>query len=192
MSIKYFLIGCLLVLGSPKVSYTPVSEISYEVKVNSLIRKQEKVVFWYNYAIYKLKEFEGFSGTTYIDMSGTKTIGYGHTSGKYKKKISKKNAAVLLQQEFNDEINFIERDVGLELDQSPQRVIALAMFVFNVGRGAWKRSELRVCVISGLPVEKEFLKWVYINKKKSLHLMKRRIFELNLYSKILQINKVTP
>lgn len=187
---RYFLIVCLFLLITPKVSDTFASEISYEVKLNSMIREQKRAEFWFNLAIYKLKQFEGFATKPYLGSSGERLIGYGHSMssrGEYINQITDTDAELLLKTDLTSEIDFIKKDLKRSLIDSSQQIIALAMFSYNVGRGAWNRSRLRSCVISGLPVEGEFLKWVYINEKKSSHLMKRRIFELNLYSKILHL-----
>lgn len=152
-------------------------------RVQNELEIQTKIDYYFYLAIVKLKEYEKFSPVPYKGMSGNLLIGYGHSiiPGQLVT-LTEKQAEKLLIEDLKSEIFFVEQDTGLSVKTNPQRTIALAMFTFNVGRGAWSQSTLRYRVLHNLQVDGEFIKWVFINKKKSEHLMKRRIFELFLYS----------
>lgn len=62
---------------------------------------------------------------------------------------------------------------------------ALVSFVYNVGTAAFRRSTLRRYILAGQPVGKicdQFLRWVYSGKQRLPGLVRRRVFEANMYA----------
>jgi len=88
-----------------------------------------------------IKQWEGCRLTSYKDVAGIWTIGYGHTrTAKQNQTISQVDADNLLMldlEEFQDAVSRLVK-VGLTDNQYG----ALVSFAFNVGAGAFERSTL--------------------------------------------------
>lgn len=148
--------------------------------------RQISVAELYDSAIEHLKEREGYRAFVYRCPSNQPTIGYGHGNPDPTLTfISKEDAVKLLKEDLDGCIRYIENDTGMSLQTEPGRVLALSLFTFNVGRGNWYRSTLRKLVLNEQPIDTEIVKWCHIKKKKSSHLLERRLFELNLYTVLL-------
>ncbi len=133
-------------------------------------------------SIAYLKEAEGFSSELYLCPAGHLTIGYGKSvQDSSINHVTEEVAEVMLYLHFEDEIQYIERDLQMSRYDSPGKVLACALFIYNVGRGSWTKSAIRKSVKHDLDISGEIMKWVHIKKKKSKSLLKRRQFELNLY-----------
>jgi lysozyme len=132
-----------------------------------------------------IKFFESFKSRAYICPAGLKTIGYGHVihDSKYDLITMNEYAAHDLLIEDIAPINkALTRYISVVLNQN--QIDALYSFIFNVGIGAFKNSTLRKQINSlsnSETIFAEFLKWSYINGKKSTGLYKRRVLEAKLF-----------
>lgn len=134
-----------------------------------------------------IKQFEGFSPTTYLCPAGYPTIGYGHVvlngeQPRFDSGILRDEAAELLRRDVR-----IAESAVLRLIKTPLadgQFDALVSFTFNLGAGALQRSSLRKKVNRGehgdVPVE--LIEWVWSAGRKLPGLMRRRQAEGALYS----------
>lgn len=138
-------------------------------------------------AINYLKEKEGFRSSPYKCSANQWTVGYGHglIHNHRIESITEKDAEELLISDLKKRISIITKDVGESVEFCPNKIMALALFCFNVGEGNWRKSKLRSLVLSKQPIDEEIVKWRLIKGNVSTHLEGRRIFELKLYSKLL-------
>lgn len=139
-----------------------------------------------------IKKYEGLSTSVYKDAGGLETIGYGHLitpaekkSGGFKQGITQRQADHL----FDDDIELVRINLNrLILDAGIANVSqgqfdALASFAFNLGIGRLAESTLWKKFKAGQykDAADEFLKWVYVNKKKVRGLETRRKAERELF-----------
>lgn len=141
-----------------------------------------------------IKQFEGFSPTTYLCPAGYPTIGYGHVvlngeQPRFDSGILRDEAAELLRRDVR-----IAESAVLRLIKTPLadgQFDALVSFTFNLGAGALQRSSLRKKVNRGehgdVPVE--LMKWVWSAGRKLPGLMHRRQAEGALYSAVMLARK---
>lgn len=134
-------------------------------------------------AVAHLKTFEGFRGEVYLDVDGSRTIGYGHhlLSGEHYANISEKVATDILMVDFTTRLNVVEKKYKVH----DNKAIALTLLGYNLGMGG-----LNKAVQSGLLKNPEkFLLYchfkIYTNgvwvTKKSSRLLERRTFEYNMF-----------
>ena len=129
------------------------------------------------------KTFEGLRLKAYPDGNGNMTIGYGHKMEKQKqmKTISYREA----EEIFKFDMNVVEIQVNaLKLGLNQNQFDATCDFVFNVGIGKFTHSTLFKLMIKNnkdIAIMTEFMKWTYVNKKRSKGLMKRREIEYLTY-----------
>lgn len=143
-----------------------------------------------NQSINMLKDFEGFSKTTYKCVAGRRTIGYGHT-GKwsYKHAITKTKAEQLLRKDVKWTYDLVKKNVEVELDDTQYAV--LISFAYNVGQTAFRNSTLLKKLNDGdyEGVDDEIKRWVYATrhgkKIKSKGLIKRRLAEAEMWNSTL-------
>lgn len=129
-----------------------------------------------------IKKFEGCKLKSYLCPAGVPTIGYGHTYGvKLGRTISKAQADVLLDHDYQDALNAVEELVKVPLSEN--QIGALASFVFNLGRGALLGSTLRKKLNQGdyKGAAEEFDKWVFAGGVKLNGLIARRAAEKELF-----------
>lgn len=129
-----------------------------------------------------IKKFEGCKLKSYLCPAGVPTIGYGHTYGvKLGRTISKAQADVLLDHDYQDALNAVEELVKVPLSEN--QIGALASFVFNLGRGALLGSTLRKKLNQGdyQGAAEEFDKWVFAGGVKLNGLIVRRAAEKELF-----------
>jgi len=107
-----------------------------------------------------IKKFEGLKLETYQDVTGTKTIGWGHTgtAAYIGNKITKGGAETLL------EVDMIEAQkplVRFSNQLNTNQLAALTSFIFNVGSGHFQSSTLRLKLLTRKYelAANEFLKW---------------------------------
>lgn len=89
-------------------------------------------------AIEHLKAYEGFRSEIYIDVDGSRTIGYGHhlLKGEKYQKISEKTATILLEKDLKARLEYIQAKYQISGDT----LLALGLFSFNCGTGTLKRA----------------------------------------------------
>ena len=129
-----------------------------------------------------IKKFEGCKLKAYLCPAGIPTIGYGHTYGvKLERVISKAEAEVLLDHDYQDALNAVEELVKVPLTEN--QLGALSSFVFNLGRGKLIGSTLRKKLNQGdyKGAAEEFDKWVFAGGQKLNGLMARRAAEKELF-----------
>lgn len=126
---------------------------------------------------------EGEVNTAYKDAgNGTLTIGYGHTGKDVKvgQTITHERAVQLLKQDMNFAEKAVIRNVKVPLYQ--HEFDAYADFIYNVGEGNFKKSNLLKKLNQGRYAEAcgELKKWVYAGGKKLNGLVKRREAEYKM------------
>jgi lysozyme len=130
-----------------------------------------------------IKKHEGLRLVAYRCPANVWTIGYGHTrTAKSGMVISGDEADKLLRADIEMAERAVNQLIVANLTQN--QYDALVSFVFNVGRGNFEKSTLRVTVNND-PNDKqislEFKRWVYASKVLLPGLVRRRDEESNLY-----------
>ncbi len=129
-----------------------------------------------------IKSFEGCRLTSYRDVAGIWTIGYGHTGNIAPGMcISQEQAEAFLKSDLARFEECVNRCVTVPLTQD--MFDALVSFTYNVGTGALQRSTL-LCKLNRGDTEgaaKEFDKWVHAGKKIFPGLVRRRREEKELF-----------
>ena len=137
-----------------------------------------------------VKQFEGFSASTYLDTSGLPVIGYGQTRingatvsmGQY---ITQAQADLALRQELNHIQNLVKSYVRVELN--PYQLGALTSLVYNAGTRILTNSTLVRKLNAGdyVGAANEFPRWNKANQGGILvafpGLTKRRLAEKKLF-----------
>jgi len=129
--------------------------------------------------IDSIKKFEGFVGHPYECPKDCWLIGYGHKIRNNElTNITKEEAHNLLIKDFDLAINITRNYTGLR----GAKLVAISHFVYNVGIGSFLKSKLFFNVINNIPIDKEISRWSKFNGKTNNHLLKRRLYELELYN----------
>ncbi len=135
-----------------------------------------------------IKDFEGFSSTSYLDVINIPTIGWGNTfyedgrKVKLGEQISKTDALKLLEVIANtDFADKIFPSIKVKVSQS--QFDAMVSLAYNIGTGAFLKSTLLKKVNAGdfAGAGKEFLRWNKANGKEVLGLTRRREREKQLF-----------
>lgn len=159
---------------------------------NTFYRIEKERVYFdlYKDVLIKLKEFEGLRLVAYRDTYGM-AIGYGHQIKSYEKiptVITEEFAEAMLRIDFEYAISVVEKQTGFDRYEEPNKVLALANFVFNLGSGNFQNSTMLKNIKHNIPIDNEITRW---NKMKvsdsyvvSSHLKMRRDYELQLYNKM--------
>ena len=135
-----------------------------------------------------IKDFEGFSSTSYLDVVNIPTIGWGNTfyengtKVKMGDQISKTDALKLLEVVANrDFADKIFSAIKVKVTQS--QFDAMVSLAYNIGAGAFLKSTLLKKVNAGdfAGAGEEFLRWNKANGKEVLGLTKRREREQDLF-----------
>ena len=135
-----------------------------------------------------IKDFEGFSSTSYLDVVNIPTIGWGNTyyengtKVKLGDQISKTDALKLLEVVANrDFADKIFPSIKVKVTQS--QFDAMVSLAYNIGVGAFLKSTLLKKVNAGdfAGASEEFLRWNKANGKEVLGLTRRREREKQLF-----------
>ena len=138
-----------------------------------------------------IKDFEGFSSTSYLDVVNIPTIGYGNTfyengtKVKLGDQISKTDALKLLEVVANrDFADKIFPSIKVKVSQS--QFDAMVSLAYNIGVGAFLKSTLLKKVNAGdfAGAGEEFLRWNKANGKVVLGLTRRREREKQLFQSL--------
>ena len=136
--------------------------------------------------IFLIKHFEGCKLTTYVDIAGINTIGYGHTGPEAYagNTITQDAADRLLEEDLSKFSTGVERLIT-NRNLSANQFSAMVCFAYNIGLKNFKFSTLLRCVNKNnvLGAETEFLRW---NKVKGIvvpGLVRRREAERILFKK---------
>lgn len=130
-----------------------------------------------------IKKHEGLRLTSYKDVGGKPTVGYGHTgSGVGKGKISKAEAEKLLRKNVTDAESAVNELVKVPLEQN--QFDALVSFVFNLGASRFKGSTLLKKLNAGdyEGAAEEFKRWNKVKGETVRGLTARRKAEANLFA----------
>jgi len=129
-----------------------------------------------------VRQFERCKLDAYLCPAGVPTIGYGHTYGvKLGRKISQAEAEVLLDHDYQEALDGVERLVKVPLNEN--QLGALTSFVFNLGEGNLGSSTLlkKINVGDFEGAAKEFDRWVFSKGVKLNGLVARRAAEKELF-----------
>ena len=135
-----------------------------------------------------IKDFEGFSSTSYLDVVNIPTIGWGNTfyedgtKVKLGDQISKTDALKLLEVVANrDFADKIFPSIKVKVTQS--QFDAMVSLAYNIGAGAFLKSTLlkKVNANDFAGAGEEFLRWNKANGKEVLGLTRRREREKQLF-----------
>jgi lysozyme len=131
-----------------------------------------------------VKSFEGCKLTSYKDMVGVWTIGYGHTGVvRPGMTISQARADALLEQDLDAFEMDVSKLVSPKVGLNDWEKAALTSFAFNLGAGALARSTLLRYLNKGdrLHAANEFLKWNRAGGVPVSGLTRRRMAERDLF-----------
>ena len=134
-------------------------------------------------ALNIIKEFEGCKLTSYQDVGGTWTIGYGHTKGVTETDIiSSAQAEALLVKELKQYENYVRKLVKVPLFQ--YQFDALVSWTYNLGPTNLKNSTMLMLLNKGKYdlIPNEMRRWNKVNGKVLEGLVIRRDKEARLFA----------
>jgi GH24 family phage-related lysozyme (muramidase) len=167
-----------------QVLHIPISGDIPDDNVNAKLKISKKGLDF-------IAQFEGFRGNLYNDPAGHATIGYGHLvhlgqidgsePDEFKQGITKKRALELLKEDAASAAKSVKTDVKVALNQ--QQFDALVSFVFNVGSGNFRGSDLLLRLNQDHydEVASELKRWVYGGGQVFEGLVRRRDLEADLF-----------
>lgn len=120
--------------------------------------------------------------TTYRDIKGIPTIGYGSTRNALPgKTITQEEAEKILLEDLSRFEKTINAEVTVDLKQN--QYDALVCLVFNIGQYSFKKSTVLKYINAGdfKNASLEFGKWIYAGTKVSKGLLSRRRRERELF-----------
>ncbi len=130
-----------------------------------------------------IKNFEGCRYTTYKDVGGVLTVGYGHTGKDVHEGVTITPAAAeaLLRADIEAFEEGVTRSVTVDLTQA--QFDALVSLSFNIGLGAFTLSTLRLMLNDGnfKGAADQFLRWNKVQGKVWSALTERRQTERQLF-----------
>ena len=139
-----------------------------------------------------IKQYEGYSSTSYNDVAGLPTIGYGHLidivgeAYLLNSAITTSKALQLLAEDVKEAENAVNSCVMVTLNQN--EFDALVSLVYNIGAGAFYSSTVLKEINLRKPKEQISAAWkawnkATINGKKTMvkGLVNRRTAEVELY-----------
>lgn len=128
--------------------------------------------------------FEGCRLTSYKDVGGVWTVGYGETGPSVTAKtvISQEEADAFLAKSLRKAEDCVRRYVENELSETQQA--ALTSLVFNIGCGAFRKSTMLQLLNAGdyNVALLEFPRWNKVQGKPVSGLTKRRAAEQHLFA----------
>lgn len=131
-----------------------------------------------------IKQFESLALTTYLDVAGKPTIGWGHLvkPGETFTILTPQQADDLLQKDLAWAEQAINQLVTVTLTQG--QFDALVDFTFNLGTGALRSSTLLKRLNEGNydVAADNFQRWVYAGGNQSAGLVRRRAAEWALFT----------
>ena len=131
----------------------------------------------------RIKQFEGFRSTAYVDAAGVWTIGYGSTRHvKQGDTITEPQAERRMIADLEACAGSVE-NLTHTVDLTDGQRDALIDFAYNLGANALAKSTLLKCVLAGDHdgAAKQFGKWVFAGGKKLPGLVQRRAREAERY-----------
>lgn len=135
-------------------------------------------------AISLIKRFEGLKLTSYKDSAGVLTVGYGHTGKDVYdgQTITRDQAEEFLMSDAQNACNQVLKLVNGDLNDN--ELSALTDFVFNLGIGNFKKSQLLKAINQGMhdQVPIQLMRWVYVGGEVSGWQTQRRKVECALWN----------
>jgi lysozyme len=132
-----------------------------------------------------IKQFEGFRATTYLDVGGKPTIGYGHLlrKGETYGSVSESQAQDMLRADVAEAESAVLRNVPAAAALTTNQFSALVCWVYNLGEGNLRGSALLAALNAGRfdDVPAEMLRWHRDGKAPIAGLIKRRAAEACLF-----------
>lgn len=131
-----------------------------------------------------LCQFEGLRCKAYKCAANKWTIGYGHTNGVVEGMVINRQQAV---QFLDEDLQTVYNELKSINNLTSGMFDALCDFIFNVGVGNWRKSQLRKMVIANstdAKIGNEFKKWRLCNGKVLQGLVTRRAWEAKRYYEI--------
>ena len=185
---KLLILGLFLILNSSfLLAPTAVKTEERKQKEIECTQKEIKYNDLYKSALSKLREFEGLRLMPYADSHGA-SIGYGHfiRNGEHFTKITELEAEILLKSDFETAMKTVENNTKYNRYDNPEKVLALAHFVFNFGENAFVNSTMLYNIKHDKPINNEITRWVHAKVNGEFItlncLVQRRNYELNLYN----------
>lgn len=130
-----------------------------------------------------IQQFEGYRASSYQDMAGLPTIGYGHQikHGQQLTEIDHSQALQLFVSDLQEAEDAVNRLVQVPLTRN--QFSALVSLVYNIGAGQFENSSLLRLLNEGRYAEAadEFLRWKHVNKRAVRGLKERRSIERALF-----------
>jgi len=130
-----------------------------------------------------LKKWEGCKLTSYKDVGGVWTIGYGHTrTARPNQTITQDEADRLLREDVAVFADGVDKAVKVPLTDN--QFDALVVFAYNVGRGAFNNSTLLRKLNAGdyASVPSELMRWNKVKGQVVKGLTNRRSGEVELWN----------
>jgi lysozyme len=130
-----------------------------------------------------IRAFESLRLEAYDDGVGVFTIGWGHTRGVQPgDTCTREQAEQWLAEDLAEAETGVDRYVSVSLSEAQRD--ALASFVFNLGAGAFGRSELCrfVNARQNFSAARAFLHWTMAGGRPMRGLLRRRLAEAALYA----------
>lgn len=136
-----------------------------------------------NVADNLIKRFEGCKLTSYRDLRGIWTIGYGQTGSAIHSglTITQIEADNFLKNKIHSIHNYLKTAVVVPLKQG--QVDALISFIYNIGEGAFTHSTMLKCINDKRMDDayNEFIKWDHVNGIVIPGLLTRRMSERSVF-----------
>lgn len=189
MQIRQILLTLIIVLITFNLN-APIRIVDIDERIETYkkVQKENEYFKLYEESLNILKDFEGLRLTPYVDANG-RSIGYGHYIKAYENLpilITEEYAEILLRIDFEHAINTVEQMTGLTRFDTPEKVLALSHFVYNLGSGNFANSTLLQNIKNNQPIDNEIVRWTKIKIGNdvicSSHLYKRRVYELTLFN----------
>lgn len=146
----------------------------------------------YDHTIEYIMQHEGFAnGRMYNCVAGLPTIGYGHVvqpGEVFPDRITKEKAEQILHADFAEALRLTDH---LHELKGAQR-LAVAHFIFSLGYGKYRKSDLRKHIDAGLPVDSIWLQYSHYTTPagvtvKSEYAQKIRKWELLMFKNLIPI-----
>ena len=137
-----------------------------------------------NAGIALIKKFEGLRLTSYLCPRGIPTIGFGHTGPDVRlgMTINEREAEQYLAGDLMRFEHGVEEAVS-GVSTSDEQFTAMVCLAYNIGMGRFRKSSVLKFHRQGkkLSAANSFLLWVFVNKRRTLGLVRRRNAERSLY-----------
>lgn len=137
-----------------------------------------------NAGIALIKKYEGLRLTSYLCPKGKPTVGFGHTGPDVHlgMSINEREAEQLLKGDLLRFEHGVEEAIA-GIPTTENQFTAMVCLAFNIGMARFHTSSVLKFHRQGKPflAANAFLLWIYVNKKKTLGLIRRRNAERGLY-----------